>query len=75
MTYQRTPTGYAGFATKGGSDRNPTWYHNLLATESPWIEVGTEAIRVRAGESTGEERDRMWDQQQERYPILPSTSS
>jgi F420H(2)-dependent quinone reductase len=32
--------------------------------------VGAETIRVRAREATCEERDRIWDQQQERYPIF-----
>jgi deazaflavin-dependent oxidoreductase (nitroreductase family) len=68
LTYQRRPTGYAVFATKGGSDRNPAWYHNLLATESPSIEVGTETLHVRAREATGEERDRIWERQKELFP-------
>jgi hypothetical protein len=32
--------------------------------------VGTETIRVPAREATDEERDRIWDEQQERYPIF-----
>ncbi len=56
------------FASKGGGPKNPDWYHNLVADPAVTIEVGTETIAARAEVITGEERDRLYEQQAERYP-------
>ena len=56
------------FASKGGGPKNPDWYHNLVADPAVTIEVGTETIAARAEVITGEERDRLYAQQAERYP-------
>ncbi|MEB3069903.1 nitroreductase family deazaflavin-dependent oxidoreductase [[Mycobacterium] vasticus] len=55
-------------ASNGGSDRHPSWYHNLRATPSATVEVGTETYSVTAAEITGAERDRLYAIQAERYP-------
>jgi deazaflavin-dependent oxidoreductase (nitroreductase family) len=59
---------YVVFASKGGSPRNPDWYHNLVAHRNTTIEVGTDTIHVVASEATGEERERLFDIQAERVP-------
>ena len=54
-------------ASKGGVDRHPAWYLNLMArpeTEANWR---GERRRVRAREAEGEERDRLWQQMVEVY--------
>jgi deazaflavin-dependent oxidoreductase (nitroreductase family) len=56
------------FASKAGAPTNPDWYHNLKAHPDVTIEVGTDTIRVRAEEATGEERDRLFRAQAERSP-------
>ena len=56
------------FASTGGRPKNPDWYHNLVAEPAVTIEVGTETITARAEVITGEERDRLYAQQAERYP-------
>lgn len=59
---------YLVFASKGGADTNPSWYHNLKVNPDTTIEVGTEKIRVHAVEVRGQERDRLYARQAELYP-------
>jgi deazaflavin-dependent oxidoreductase (nitroreductase family) len=72
-----TPLGYlddAGryvvIASNGGAPGHPDWYHNLRAHPNVTIEVGIEAIGVTAYEATGEERERLFRTQAERFPQL-----
>ena len=56
------------FASKGGAPSNPDWYYNLAAAQEGTIERGTETYRVAVHEVTGDERDRIYDEQGRRYP-------
>ncbi|MEB3052324.1 nitroreductase family deazaflavin-dependent oxidoreductase [Mycolicibacter sp. MYC123] len=56
------------FASNAGSDRHPSWYHNLRANPSATVEIGTETQSVTATEITGAEHDRLYAIQAERYP-------
>jgi deazaflavin-dependent oxidoreductase (nitroreductase family) len=56
------------FASKGGAPRNPAWYHNLLANPGATIEVGPETVDVNALVTSGEERERLFRRQAERFP-------
>ena len=47
-------------ASKGGVDRRPAWFHNLMAADETTIEVGPERRRVRPRVAEGEERERLW---------------
>ena len=47
-------------ATKGGSLRNPDWYHNLKAHRRITVEVGSGTFPVEAREVTGDERAELW---------------
>ena len=49
------------FASLGGAPNNPAWYHNLVANPSATVEVD-------AVVTSGEERDRLFEQQAELYP-------
>ena len=55
------------FASKAGAPTNPDWYHNLVAHPTAAIEVGAETVEVSAEVLTGEERDRLFKLQSERY--------
>lgn len=68
MMYQAVGDAYAVFASKGGADSNPDWYHNLVAHPDATIEVGTRTIAVRARIVGGEERDTIWEIQKQRFP-------
>jgi deazaflavin-dependent oxidoreductase (nitroreductase family) len=56
------------FASKGGYDHNPHWYHNLMAHPDIEIEVGDEIIKARAQEVKGPERDKLYARQASLYP-------
>ena len=68
VAYQSDDGRYVIFASKGGAPSNPGWYHNLISHPNTTIEVGTETIDVSASEATGEERERLFSTQAERYP-------
>ncbi len=46
---------------------NPDWYYNLTAASEGSVERGTEH-QMTVHELTGEERDRIYDEQARRYP-------
>ena len=58
----------AVFASKAGAPTHPDWYHNLLADPSATVEVGGETYAVKARVAAGDERERIWSTQKERYP-------
>lgn len=61
---------YLVFASKGGAPDHPAWYHNIKANPDVTIEVGTETIRARAEEVTGDERDRLYARQAAARPTF-----
>jgi deazaflavin-dependent oxidoreductase (nitroreductase family) len=56
------------FASKGGADTNPDWYHNLVANPDTVIEYGSETLPVTARVLTGSERDDIYAKQAEAQP-------
>ncbi|MGW7078301.1 nitroreductase/quinone reductase family protein [Streptomyces sp. NPDC054866] len=63
------------FASNGGGDKNPDWYHNLLANPRLTVEIGDGAggidrFPVTAEPLHGEERDRQFAAQCERDPAF-----
>ncbi|WP_309501145.1 nitroreductase family deazaflavin-dependent oxidoreductase [Saccharopolyspora gloriosae] len=68
MMYQKVGDAYAVFASAAGADKNPDWYHNLLAHPDTEIEVGTDTVAVRARDLPAEERDPIWERQKRDYP-------
>ena len=63
MMFLKDGERYLVFASKGGADTNPDWYHNLKAHPDVRIEVGDEIIDVHAEEIIGRERDRLFERQ------------
>lgn len=47
-------------ASRGGSARNPAWFHNLRAHPDTTVQVGSSRRRVCARVATPEERARLW---------------
>jgi F420H(2)-dependent quinone reductase len=47
-------------ASKGGSPRQPAWFHNLRANPDTSVQVGSRRIRVTARVATPKERSRLW---------------
>ncbi len=58
------------FGSAHGSDRHPDWYLNLVANPDITIEIGTDTVPVRATVLEGEERDRVFALQAERFPTF-----
>jgi deazaflavin-dependent oxidoreductase (nitroreductase family) len=70
MMYLRDGDRYVVFATKGGSDTNPGWYHNLVANPDAQIEVGDDTLDVHAVQAQGAERDELYARHASRYPAF-----
>jgi deazaflavin-dependent oxidoreductase (nitroreductase family) len=51
------------FASKGGADEHPAWYHNLVANPEITVETGTETFPAVAQVLTGAERDEIYAKQ------------
>ena len=72
---RRTPLVYATdgerivlVASKGGSPKNPAWYHNLKANPDVQVWAKGRSGRYRARETEGEERERLWKVAADYYP-------
>jgi deazaflavin-dependent oxidoreductase (nitroreductase family) len=65
LAYYADGDRYLVFASKGGADKHPDWYLNLVAAPTAHIEVGTESFDVEVTELEGEERDRLYAAQAE----------
>jgi deazaflavin-dependent oxidoreductase (nitroreductase family) len=68
VMYQAVGDDLAVFASKAGAPTNPDWFHNLVANPDASVEVGTDTVAVRARVAEGDERERIWATQKERYP-------
>ena len=55
-------------ASKGGTDKNPAWFHNLMANPEVEVEVGRDRRTVRARRASDEERSGFWPRLVEIYP-------
>ncbi len=59
----------AVIASKGGVDKHPAWFHNLMAAPETLVELsGGEKRRVRARRAEGAERERWWRLAVDAYP-------
>jgi len=68
LMYQRVGDSYAVFASKGGADTNPDWFHNLKANPDATIEVDGAKLDVRARIAEGGEQTEIWEQQKREFP-------
>ena len=70
VMYLKDEERYLVFASKGGTDTNPDWYHNLKARPDIQIEVGDETIDVHAEVIAGPEHDTLYGRQAALYPAF-----
>ena len=47
-------------ASKGGSHKHPSWYHNLKANPDTTVQIGGEKRQVHAHEAKPREKKRLW---------------
>ena len=69
VTYLRDGERLVLVASNGGAERHPAWWLNLLAEPRARVRVGRDTYEVRAEQSEGEERDRLWVRLQEYNPF------
>ena len=55
-------------ASNWGKEHHPSWYYNLRVDPEACVIANGVTTSVRASESTGEERDRLWSRALEYYP-------
>jgi deazaflavin-dependent oxidoreductase (nitroreductase family) len=55
-------------ASKGGTDKNPTWYLNLKANPAVKVQIKKELLDLTARDATDEERAQYWPQLVKMYP-------
>ena len=60
LAYVRDGDDIVIVASKGGSRRNPAWYHNLRANPETTVQVGSSRIPVTARVANAAERARLW---------------
>jgi deazaflavin-dependent oxidoreductase (nitroreductase family) len=63
LCYSRDGDRLVIIASFGGAPHNPPWYYNLLAHPVITVEVGTEKFKARASQTSGAERQRLFDAQ------------
>jgi deazaflavin-dependent oxidoreductase (nitroreductase family) len=70
LAYSRDGERLVIIASKAGAAHNPDWYHNLVANPEITVELGSEKFRARASLVTGEERDRLFQNQARQMPVF-----
>jgi len=70
LCYSRDGDRLVIIASYGGAPRNPPWYHNLLANPVVTVEVGAEKFKARAAQTSGAERQRLFDAQARLMPFF-----
>jgi F420H(2)-dependent quinone reductase len=60
LLYVRDGNDLVIVASKGGSPRNPSWFHNLRANPDATVQVGSRRAPVTARVATAAERKRLW---------------
>jgi deazaflavin-dependent oxidoreductase (nitroreductase family) len=70
LCYSRDSDRIVIIASYGGAARNPPWYHNLLANPVVTVEVGAEKFKARVTQTSGAERQRLFDAQARLMPFF-----
>jgi deazaflavin-dependent oxidoreductase (nitroreductase family) len=70
LVYTRDGDRIVLIASFAGSPHDPAWFVNLVANPTVTIEVGTERFQARATVTSGEERQRLFNQQAQQMPIF-----
>ena len=70
LCYSRDGDSLVIIASYGGAPHNPPWYHNLIANPVVTVEVGAEKFKARATQTSGAERQRLFDAQAQLMPFF-----
>ncbi|HEX4226510.1 MAG TPA: nitroreductase family deazaflavin-dependent oxidoreductase [Pseudonocardiaceae bacterium] len=67
VAYQPEGDRFLVFASYGGAEQNPAWYHNLIAAPTARVELPDGTFDVTVAELTGDERDRAYQAMAEKF--------
>ena len=70
LVYSKDGNRFVVIASMAGAPNNPDWYYNLKAHPTVTVEIGTEKFQVKASVTTGEERERLFNQQAAQLPVF-----
>jgi deazaflavin-dependent oxidoreductase (nitroreductase family) len=70
LAYTKDGDRFVVIASFGGGPKNPSWYHNLVTHPEVTVEVGSERFKAKATVPTGDERQRLYDQQAKQMPAF-----
>jgi deazaflavin-dependent oxidoreductase (nitroreductase family) len=70
LVYSRDGARYVLIASMAGAPNNPDWYHNIKASPTVTLEIGTEKFQAKATITTGEERERLYNAQAAILPVF-----
>jgi deazaflavin-dependent oxidoreductase (nitroreductase family) len=68
LIYGRSGEDYLLVASKGGADKPPAWYLNLVADPDVEVQVKGDRFRARARTASDEEKPALWRTMTERWP-------
>lgn len=60
LIYGRDGGSYIIVASKGGADKHPEWYLNLVVNPEVEVQVGGDKFRARARTASAEEKPALW---------------
>jgi deazaflavin-dependent oxidoreductase (nitroreductase family) len=70
LMYVRSLDKLIVFASRNGGPRHPAWYFNLVARPQVTVEIGDEKFEGSAVVTSGEERQRIWEDCVRQHPFL-----
>ena len=70
LVYSKDGDRMVVIASFAGAPKHPAWYLNLVAHPEVTVEVGTEKFRAKVEETSGDERQRLFDAQAAQMSIF-----
>ncbi len=70
LVYSKDGDRMVVIASFAGAPKHPAWYLNLVANPEVTVEVGTEKFRAKVEETSGDERQRLFDAQAAQMSIF-----
>ena len=70
LVYSKDGDRMVVIASFAGAPKHPAWYLNLVANPEVTVEVGTEKFRAKVEETSGDERQRLFDTQAAQMSIF-----
>jgi deazaflavin-dependent oxidoreductase (nitroreductase family) len=62
---------YLAVASAAGATSHPAWYRNLVVNPQVWLQDGATVLQLRARETHGAEKDRLWGVAEQFWPYFP----